>query len=57
MNRHIEEAEKKQKVASRKLKEMRKESQKKWEEFIDEMNAAMDELDKAYEKAKSHLKK
>jgi ribosomal protein S10 len=57
MNRHIEDAEKKQKVASRKLEEMRKESQEKWKEFTDEMDAAMDELDKAYAKAKSHLKK
>jgi hypothetical protein len=36
---------------------MRRESQKKWKEFTDEMDAAMDELDKAYAKAKAHLKK
>jgi TolA-binding protein len=57
MNRHIEEAEKKQEAASRKLEEMRKESQEKWKEFTDEMDAAIDELDKAHAKAKSHLKK
>ena len=56
MNRHIAEAEKKQKAAIHKLEEMKKESQKKWDKFTDEMNAAADEFEKAYEKAKSQFK-
>jgi predicted nucleic acid-binding Zn-ribbon protein len=57
MNRYIAEAEKKQKAASRKLDKMRKKSQKKWKKFTDEMSAAADEFEKAFEKAKSHLTK
>jgi archaellum component FlaC len=57
MNQNIEEVEMKQKLASRKLEEMRKESQKEWKKVADEMNAAMNELEAAYEKTKSHMKK
>jgi len=54
MNQHIEEVEMKQKLASRKLEEMRKESQKEWKKVADEMNAAMNELEAAYEKRQNH---
>ncbi|HSB32610.1 MAG TPA: hypothetical protein VLD55_13490 [Candidatus Sulfobium mesophilum] len=57
VNRLIEEVEMKQKLASRKLEEMRKESQKEWKKVAGEMNAAMNELEAAYEKMKSHMKK
>ncbi len=57
MNQQIEEIEMKEKLASLKLEEMRKESQKKWKKVTDEMNAAMNELVTAYEKTKSHMKK
>jgi DNA anti-recombination protein RmuC len=57
MSQHIEEVEMKQKLASRKLEEMRKESQKDWKKVADEMNAAMNELEAAYEKMKPHMKK
>ncbi len=57
MNQQIEETEMKEKLASLKLEEMRKESQKKWKKVTDEMNAAMNELVTAYEKTKSHMKK
>jgi archaellum component FlaC len=57
MSQQIEEVEMKQKLASRKLGEMRKESQKEWKKVADEMNAAMNELEAAYEKMKSHMKK
>jgi archaellum component FlaC len=57
MNQQIEEIEMKEKLASRKLEEIRKESQKEWEKVADEMNAAMNELEAAYEKTKSHMKK
>ena len=36
---------------------MRKESQREWNKVADEMNAAMNELEAAYEKTKSHMKK
>lgn len=57
VNQHIEEVEMKQKLASRKLEEIRKESQKEWKKVAGEMNAAMNELEAAYEKMKSHMKK
>ena len=57
MNRSIAEAEKKHKAASRKLEEMQRETQKKWEDFMSEMDAAFDDLEKSYEKAKSRLRR
>lgn len=57
VNQQIEEVEMKQKLASRKLEEIRKESQKEWKKVAGEMNAAMNELEAAYEKMKSHMKK
>ncbi len=55
-NRYIADAERKRKAASRKLDEMKVESKKKWKKFSSEVSAAMDEFEKAYEKAKSHFK-
>ena len=54
VNQHIEEIEMKQKLASRKLEEIRKESQKEWKKVAGEMNAAMNELEAAYEKRQNH---
>jgi uncharacterized protein YpuA (DUF1002 family) len=56
INRGIAEARTKQKAASTKLEEMRKRSEKKWKKFIAETDAAMDEFEKAYERAKAHFK-
>jgi TolA-binding protein len=56
INRGIAEARAKQKAASAKLEEMRKRSEKKWKKFMSETDAAMDEFEKAYERAKAHFK-
>jgi len=56
INRRIAEAKTKQKAASAKLEEMRKKSEKKWKKFAAETDAAMDEFEKAYERAKAHFK-
>ncbi len=56
MKRYLADAEKKQKTASRKLQEIRKESGEKWKKFAAEMDAAADDFAKAYERAKSHFK-
>ncbi len=56
VNSYLAEAEKKQKAASRKLDKLRKESVKKWKKFTSEMDAAMDDFERAYEKAKSRFK-
>ncbi len=56
INRGIAEARVKQKAASAKLEEMRKRSEKKWKKFMSETDAAMDEFEKAYERAKAHFK-
>jgi Skp family chaperone for outer membrane proteins len=56
MKRYLADAERKQKAASRKLQEIRKESGEKWKKFVDEMDAAADDFAKAYERAKSHFK-
>lgn len=56
IDRGIAEARTKQKAASAKLEEMRKRSEKKWKKFTSETDAAMDEFEKAYERAKAHFK-
>jgi len=56
VNRGIAEAKTKQKNASAKLEEMQKKSVKKWKKFVSETDAAMDEFEKAYERAKAHFK-
>lgn len=56
INRHVAEAKTKQKAASAKLEEMRKKSEKTWKKFTSETDAAMDEFEKAYERAKAHFK-
>ncbi len=56
LNSYLSEAEKKQKAATRKLDEIRKASVKKWKKFTSEMDAAMDDFERAYEKAKSRFK-
>ncbi len=56
MSRYLSEAEKKQKAASQKLETMRKKSVKKWKQFTSEVDAAMDDFETAFEKAKSHFK-
>jgi DNA anti-recombination protein RmuC len=56
INRGIAEARTKQKAASAKLEEMRKKSVKKWKKFASETDAAADEFEKAFERAKAHFK-
>jgi hypothetical protein len=56
VDRQLAEAEKRRHAASRKLEEIRKKSEKEWKKFTLEMNEAADELEKAYEKAKSGFK-
>jgi hypothetical protein len=54
--RSLSDAEKKRKEAGRKLEEMRTEGRKRWSTFTQELNAAMDEFEKAYERARSNFK-
>jgi uncharacterized phage infection (PIP) family protein YhgE len=56
MSKQVAEAEKKQKAASAKLEKMRKVSVKKWKKFSAELDAAADDFEQAYERAKSHFK-
>lgn len=56
MDRCIADAEKKRREVSRRLDEMKAESRKKRDKFMNEMNAAMEEFEKAFERAKSHFK-
>jgi hypothetical protein len=57
VNRGIAEAKAKQKDASEKLEEMQKKSVKTWKKFVSETDAAMDEFEKAFERAKTDFKK
>lgn len=54
--RSLAEAEKQRKKAGQKLEELRTESRKRWAKFSEELNAAMDEFEKAYDRAKEHFK-
>lgn len=56
IHRDLAQAEKNQKAASQKLEDMRKESVMKWKKFTSETDAAVDEFEKAFEKAKAHYK-
>jgi hypothetical protein len=56
MNKYLNDAKKKQKIALRKLQHIRKESAEKWKQLTSEMDAAADSFAKAYEKARSHIK-
>lgn len=55
-NQYLVEAKKEQKSASRKLKEMRKESGTEWKKFSTELDKAAADLEKAYEKTKARFK-
>jgi hypothetical protein len=57
VNRGIAEAKAKQKDASEKLEEMQKKSVKTWKKFVSETDSAMDEFEKAFERAKTDFKK
>jgi hypothetical protein len=54
--RSLKDAEQKRNEAGRKLEEMKKAGKKRWSAFTEEMNAAMEEFEKAYERARSHFK-
>ncbi len=56
INRSLADAEKKRTEVSRKLDERKAEGKKKWDTFVNEMNAAMEEFEKAFERAKSHFR-
>ncbi len=56
LNHYLIDAEKKQHAASRELETMRKQSVKTWKHFTSATDAAVDEFEKAYEKAKAHFK-
>ena len=56
MKRYVSEAEKKGKAATVKLEKMRKASEKKWKKFTKGLDAAADDFEQAYEKAKGHFK-
>lgn len=56
LDRYIADAEKKRKAVARKLNEMKREGKKKWGRFSGEVNAAMEEFEKAYERARTHFK-
>ncbi len=57
MKQSLAEAEQKQKMASGKLEELRKESAKRWKKLSAEMNQAVEDLEKACERARSRFKK
>jgi len=56
MKEDLNAAEKKRKIASQKMAQMRKETERKWNKFSKEMNEATNDFERAYEKAKSHFK-
>ena len=56
VNHQLTEADKKEKAASHELEELQKKSEKEWKKFTTEMNKAADDLEKAFEHAKSRLK-
>ncbi len=56
LDRGIADAKAKEKDASAKLDQMRKKSVKSWKKFVSETDAAMNEFEKAYERAKAHYK-
>ncbi len=56
IDRQLADAEKKRKVAGQKLEELKSEGEKKWHSFAAEVNAALDEFEKAYYRAKEHFK-
>ncbi len=56
LHRYVLEAEKKKEEAFRKLDALRKTSVKKWKKFSSETDAAADEFEKAYQRAKAHFK-
>lgn len=56
VDRHLADAEKKRQAAARKMEEMRTEGRKRWSAFTSELNQAMDEFERAFERAKKHFK-
>ncbi len=56
VDHQLAEADKKRKAASHELEELQKKSEKEWKKFTTKMNEAADELEKAYERAKSSFK-
>ncbi len=56
IHRYLLEADKKKEEAFKKLDTMRKTSVKKWKKFSSETDAAADEFEKAYQRAKAHFK-
>jgi len=56
INHQLKEANKKGEAASHELEEMRKKSNEEWKKFVDGMNKAADDFEKAYENAKSRFK-
>ncbi len=55
-DRYLKDAEAKQRKAKGDLERLRHESERKWKKFVAEMDAAMDEFEKAYDRAKAHFK-
>jgi len=56
MKADLTAAEKKRKIASQKMAQMKQETERKWKKFSKEMNEAVNDFERAYEKAKSHFK-
>ena len=56
MKADLNTAEKKRKIASQKMAQMRTKTERKWKKFSKEMNEAANDFERAYEKAKSHFK-
>ena len=56
LDRYLADAEKKRKAAAQKLDKMETESAQKWKKFTREMDAAANDFEKAFERAKSHFK-
>jgi len=56
-NKEMKEFQKKQEVADKKLKDLKSASAKAWEKIKAEMESAIDELDKQYNKMVSRFQK
>ncbi len=56
IDRQLADAEKKRQTAEQKLDALKTEGKKKWDSFARDLNAALDEFEQAYERAKEHFK-
>ncbi len=56
IDRHLADAEKKRAAAEQKLEALQAAGKKKWDAFARDLDAALDEFEQAYERARKHFK-